>query len=159
MSQPFRRALRTITYGLYVLTVRSGDEVSASTINFLTQTSLDPPLVVVALKRDSRTQQLADRAGSFALNVLASDQKQVAADFFKPTRVEGDSLNGHRTKPSRRFNHPVLEEAAAWFECRVVQKVDIGDHVPYLAEAVDGEVVREVPRYLVMWDTGWYYGG
>ncbi|MCX8203863.1 MAG: flavin reductase, partial [Nitrososphaeria archaeon] len=67
--------------------------------------------------------------------------------------------NGHRTRPSRRFGHPVLEEAPAWFECRVVQKFDIGDHIPYLAEAVDGEVVREVPRYLVMWDTGWYYGG
>ncbi|MDW8044028.1 MAG: flavin reductase family protein [Nitrososphaerota archaeon] len=159
MSQPLRKALRTITYGLYVLTVRSGTDVSAAAINFLTQTSMDPPLVLVALKRGSYTQQLVERAGSFAMNVLASDQKQVAADFFRPTRVEGDTLNGHRTRPSRRFGHPVLEEAPAWFECRVVQKFDIGDHIPYLAEAVDGEVVREVPRYLVMWDTGWYYGG
>ena len=39
-------------------------------------------------------------------------------------------------------------------ECQVVEKVDQGDHVIYVGRVVDGAVVRQVPRYLVMWDTG-----
>lgn len=159
MSEEFRRALRTLTYGLYVVTSRSGDGFAAATVNFLTQTSFNPPLVVVALKRDSGLQRAVESSRAFAVNVPSSDQKSLAADFFKPVRVEGNALNGHPFKLSRTLSLPVLEECPAWFECQVVEKVDQGDHVIYVGRVVDGELVRQAQRYLVMWDTGWYYGG
>jgi flavin reductase (DIM6/NTAB) family NADH-FMN oxidoreductase RutF len=159
MSEEFRKALRTITYGLYVVTSKSGGELAAATVNFLTQTSFNPPLVVVALKRDSGLQRAVESSRAFAVNVFAGDQKSLAADFFKPVKVEGNSLNGHPFTLSRTLGLPILEECPAWFECQVVEKVDHGDHVIYVGRVVDGAVVRQVPRYLVMWDTGWYYGG
>ncbi|MDJ0273634.1 MAG: flavin reductase family protein [Nitrososphaerota archaeon] len=159
MSEAFRKALRTLTYGLYVVTSRSGGELSAATVNFLTQTSFNPPLVVVALKRDSGLQRAVESSRSFAVNVLSADQKQLAADFFKPVKVEGNNINGHPFRLSRTLSLPVLEECPAWFECQVVEKVDQGDHVIYVGKVVDGELVRQADRYLVMWDTGWYYGG
>ncbi len=159
MSEEFRKALRTLTYGLYVVTSRTEEGPVAATVNFLTQTSFNPPLVVVALKRESGLQRAVEGSRAFAVNVLAGDQKSLAADFFKPVRVEGNALNGHPFTHSRTLGLTVLEECPAWFECQVVEKVDQGDHVIYVGKVVDGAVVRQVPRYLVMWDTGWYYGG
>jgi flavin reductase (DIM6/NTAB) family NADH-FMN oxidoreductase RutF len=159
VAEEFRRALRTLTYGLYVVTSRVGEEIAAAAVNFLTQTSFKPPLVVTALKRGSRLQEVVEASGAFAVSVLAADQKAIAADFFKPLSVMGGLLNGHKARPSRTLSIPVLEEAPAWFECRIEGKLDIGDHVIYVGRVVDGQLVREAPRYLVMWDTGWYYGG
>lgn len=44
-----KTALRMIPYGLYVLTAENGEgRAAAATVNWVTQTSFDPPLVVNA---------------------------------------------------------------------------------------------------------------
>ena len=49
-----KTALRMIPYGLYVLTAEGKDgKVAASTVNWVTQTAFQPPLVVVGVKADS----------------------------------------------------------------------------------------------------------
>ena len=49
-----KTALRMIPYGIYVLTAEAGDgETAAATVNWVTQTSFDPPLVVIGVKADS----------------------------------------------------------------------------------------------------------
>ena len=48
-----KTALRMIPYGMYVLTSKDGKDVSAATVNWLTQTSFAPPLVAMGVKGDS----------------------------------------------------------------------------------------------------------
>ena len=49
-----KTALRMIPYGIYVLTSEGKDgKVAASTVNWVTQTAFQPPLVVVGVKADS----------------------------------------------------------------------------------------------------------
>ncbi len=49
-----KTALRMIPYGIYVLTAEKADgTVAAATVNWVTQTSFNPPLIVVGLKVDS----------------------------------------------------------------------------------------------------------
>lgn len=105
-----KKVLRSFTYGLYVLTAQDGDEVAAGTVNWVTQASFQPPLVVVGLKRDSHLHALVERTGKLALMTLAHDQKAIAQDFFKPTVREGDRLNGHPFEPSPTFGLPLLTE-------------------------------------------------
>ena len=70
-----KTALRMIPYGIYVLTVQGSDGVAAATVNWVTQTSFDPPLVVVGVKTDSGAYQLLKDAGHFALNMLGKGQQ------------------------------------------------------------------------------------
>ena len=49
-----KTTLRMIPYGIYVLTAESDDGIAAATVNWVTQTSFDPPLVVVGVKADSK---------------------------------------------------------------------------------------------------------
>ena len=44
------------------------------------------------------------------MNVLSADQKQVAEDFFRPSKVEGDKVNGYPFKPGAT-GAPILDEA------------------------------------------------
>lgn len=154
-----RKALRMITYGLYVLTARSGGRVAASTVNWLSQASFNPPLVMVALKKGGSVHNLVEESGGFAVNILGSGQKDVAAAFFGPTRVEGGLINGYEFEEAPGTGAPLIKAAPAWFECRVVGRVGKGDHTVFVGEVVGAGVRREGAKPLVMWETGWYYGG
>ena len=44
-----KKTLRMINYGMYVLTSKDGDQLDAATVNWVTQASFNPPLVVVGV--------------------------------------------------------------------------------------------------------------
>jgi flavin reductase (DIM6/NTAB) family NADH-FMN oxidoreductase RutF len=53
---------------------------------------------------------------------------------------------------------PILEQALAYFECRVVDKIERGDHTVFVAEVIDAGVQRE-GQPLTLAETGFKYGG
>ena len=80
-----KTALRMIPYGLYVLTAEDAEgTVAAATVNWVTQTSFDPPLVAVGVKVESGAHGLIKSTGAFVLNVLGKGQQEQAYAFFKP---------------------------------------------------------------------------
>src|SRR4051794_39211075 len=90
-----KTALRMIPYGLYVLTAADKEgEVAAATVNWVTQASFTPPLVVVGVKADSGAHAVIKRSAAFALNVLGKGQQAAAFAFFKPTNREAGRING-----------------------------------------------------------------
>jgi flavin reductase (DIM6/NTAB) family NADH-FMN oxidoreductase RutF len=161
-----KTALRMIPYGLYVLTAEGdGGEVAAATVNWVTQVSFEPPLVVVGVKADSSAHALIGKTRCFALNVLGKDHKDLAFAFFKPTQKQGDTLNG---QPYRRgaTGSPILTNLPAYLECRVREIISQGDHSAVLAEVVDAGVAqapagRADDATLWLKDLGekMYYGG
>lgn len=154
-----KRTLRLITYGLYVLTAADGEEIAAGTINWLSQASFNPPLVMVAIKRDSHLHALIERTGQFAVNILGAGQKEIAAAFFRPTQVSEGRLNGYPFERGPQTGAPLLLDLPAWFEARVTDRVHRGDHTVFVAEVIEAGLRDPEARPLEMWDTGWYYGG
>ena len=152
-----KTALRMISYGLYVVTTKQGAEYSAATINWLTQASFQPPLVALGMKADSTTRAHMRSGSAFAVNVLASGQKDMAFAFFKPTQVEGNKLSGYEFEPGPS-GQPLLLEAPAWFECRVADIIERGDHHVVIAEVTDAGVRRESAP-LTLTEVGVFYGG
>lgn len=152
-------ALRAINYGLSVLTANDGDEYAAAGINWISQASFDPPLVMVALKTDSDSHALVERTGAFAVNVLGEDQLDVAKAFFRTTTVEGGTLNGYRFEPAPTTGAPLLTDLAYWFEARVTDTVERGDHTVFVAEVVDAGVRDDGVTPLSLRATGMSYGG
>jgi len=132
-----KTVLRMIPYGLYVLTTRGKDDaVAAATVNWVTQASFAPPLVVVGVKADSHAHPLIKDSKAFALNVLGKDQGPMAFTFFKPAVRDGQTISG---EPFRWgvTGAPVLEGAPAVIECRLVDSVERGDHSIFVGEVVE----------------------
>ena len=48
-----KKVLRQISYGMYVVSAAAENVVSAGTVNWLSQASFSPPLVMVGVKKDS----------------------------------------------------------------------------------------------------------
>lgn len=159
-------ALRMIPYGIYVLTADDGKgNVGAATVNWVTQGSFAPPLVVVGVKADSGAHTVVKGTGKFALNMLGKDGKGAAFTFFKPAKVEDGKLSGQAFRAGAN-GAPILESAIGAVECSVKEFVELGDHHIVIAEVTEAYVPKPVEgradaAILEMKDLGdnVYYGG
>jgi flavin reductase (DIM6/NTAB) family NADH-FMN oxidoreductase RutF len=139
-----KTALRMIPYGLYVLTAESKDgSVAAATINWVTQASFTPPLVVMGVKTDSGAHAIIKEAEKFALNVLGKGQQSMAFNFFKSHERAGDSVGGEPFEKSPA-GVPILLNTPAWVECKLVSTVELGDHSVFVGEVTEAGV-RQAP--------------
>ena len=152
-----KKALRMIPYGLFILTSKNGDDVASGTVNWVTQSSFKPPLVAVAIKADSHPYGVVKASGSFALNVLGEGQKDVAQAFFMTVQPEGNKLGPVTFHPGTTGS-PIINESPAYWECRVVDVTEQGDHHVFIGEVVEAGVQGE-GQTLLLRDTGWNYGG
>jgi flavin reductase (DIM6/NTAB) family NADH-FMN oxidoreductase RutF len=139
-----KQALRMIPYGLYVLTAESADgRVAASTVNWVTQASFDPPLLAVGVKADSGAHAIIKESKAFALNILGKGQDSMAFSFFKPVEREGNSIAGEAFS-SGSSGSPILSNAHASIECKLVDTVEIGDHSLFVGEVVDAGISKKL---------------
>jgi flavin reductase (DIM6/NTAB) family NADH-FMN oxidoreductase RutF len=138
-----KTALRMIPYGLYVLTAQGKDgRVAAATVNWVTQTAFEPPLVVVGVKADSHAHAVIKESKSFALNILGKNQKDVAFTFFKPLEREGNTIGGQPFR-SGSLGAPIFENVPAFIECVLVETFERSDHSVFVGEVKDAGVAQQ----------------
>jgi flavin reductase (DIM6/NTAB) family NADH-FMN oxidoreductase RutF len=138
-----KTALRMIPYGLYVLTAETRDgRVAAATVNWVTQASFEPPLLVVGVKVGSSPHALIKETRCFALSILGKGQGAVAYAFFKPAHREGDRIGGELVRAGATGS-PILVNAPAAVECELVSAVEEGDHAIFVGKVVAASVATE----------------
>jgi flavin reductase (DIM6/NTAB) family NADH-FMN oxidoreductase RutF len=152
-----KKTLRLLTYGLYIVTSRDGEEYAAGTITWLSQCSMEPPLVMAGIQQESSLHAAIGNSRAFAVHIIGRSQKNMAMNFFKTTKREGQTLNGHRFE-SGATGSPILADALAWVECRVLEEIRRGDHTIFVAEVVDTGARRD-EEPLTLREAGFSYGG
>ncbi len=134
-----KTVLRIIPYGIYVVTAKTAaGEIAAATVNWVTQTSFEPPLVAIAVKADSGPLNVIREAGNFALNFLGKGQQGFAFAFFKPANADDGTINGEAYQDGAT-GAPILDGAPANIECKLVDIIAHGDHHLVLGEVVNAE--------------------
>ena len=152
-----KTVLRMIPYGLYVLGAGAGDDIGMGTINWVTQASFAPPLVVMGIKTDSNIHQLMEANRKFALSMLKTGQKDQAYAFFKPAAPEGGKINGFDFKPAGN-GCPTLDDAAGYVAGDIHEIFQRGDHSIFIGE-VSEAVLHDAAEPLTLKEIGANYGG
>ena len=135
-----KTALRMIPYGLYILTAEGKDgRVAAAAVNWVTQTSFSPPLIVVGVKTDSLAFHLIKETGTFALNMLGKGQQDLAFNFFRSHERDGQTIGGEPFEAGKT-GAPLLKNLPAFVECRLSEMVEIGDHATVIGEVVNAGI-------------------
>jgi flavin reductase (DIM6/NTAB) family NADH-FMN oxidoreductase RutF len=165
-DQAKKTALRMIPYGIYVMTTKTADgAINAATVNWVTQSAFNPPLIAVGVKVDSGVYAAMQETRQFVLNVLGKGQQGPAFTFFKPVQVADGKLSGEAFHPAAN-GAPILDNAPAALECRVVEIVAQGDHHIVVAEVTEAHLTQPIEgrpdeAVLEMKDLGAkvFYGG
>ncbi|MBZ8179436.1 flavin reductase family protein [Oscillatoria salina] len=157
-EQAKKTMLRKIPHGLYICGVKDGDEMNGFTLSWLTQSSFKPPLVVACVKQDSGSHAMIKNTALFSVSFLDSEQKDMAAKFFQPKRRVGDKLEDVEFYPGAETGCPIIKDSLGYIECKVVDRIEKGDHTVFVAEVIGSGVHREGSQ-LLLETTGWNYGG
>jgi len=93
-----KTVLRMFTYGLYAITARQGDDVSAMTANWIAQSSFTPPMLMLAVESDSHTCKVINASGAFAVNIYESGQREQAGQLG---RTSASTAKARRSRSKR----------------------------------------------------------
>ncbi|GAB1818236.1 flavin reductase family protein [Herbidospora sp. RD11066] len=146
----FRAVMGALPTGVSLLTTRHATGVWAMTVGSLTSLSLDPPLLLVCLRRSSATLDMIAGHGRFAVSVLAAGHAAVADTFARPR----DRAAVEATPFSTFDDLPVLPGALAWLTCGHEHTYTSGDHAIVIGavrrarrEGTGEPLVRHDSRY------------
>ncbi len=130
-----RNAFGRFATGVTIVTTATPDRHVAIAANSFSSVSLDPPLVLWSVAKDSRRFSYFEQAQDYAIHVLAADQ----ADLCKEV-----SQNVHALEDAgltcNAAGVPLIEGSLARFECRRVAAYEAGDHVIVLGEVVRSQM-------------------
>lgn len=156
-DQATHEALRRLSYALYILGVGNEGEMNAMAASWVTQCSFDPPLLMVAVRKDTRTYDLIRDGRAFTLNLLDKKHTDIVRGLEKPFDMVHDKLD--RVSHSEgETGAPVLDQAFAYIECRVTEIYEPGDHAIVVGEVVHARL-RSEGEALMCSDLKWHYGG
>ncbi len=160
-----KKVLRMVPYGLYLVGVRRREvkdvakDLNVFVGSWLTQVSFKPPMLVAGFRRDAHSLEMVKESGVFTVNVLGSDQKDLAARFFKDVPVTDKEMAGVPYVRGAHTGAPVLPDTPAHVECEVVHVYEgENDHAVVVAKVVAWEHRREA-KPLTHAETGWHYAG
>src|SRR5216110_2973695 len=88
-SGDFRIAMRQLTGGVSVITAGRGRDISGMTVTSVSSLSVDPPTLIVSVNRSASSWPLLQRYGAFGVNILASDQIDIAERFAGKDGLKG----------------------------------------------------------------------
>lgn len=136
MQGTFHELVGDLDYSMFVVTTTDGSEHAGCLVGFASQTSIDPPRFLVCLSRNNRTYRVARAADLLAVHFVPREAESLAELF-------GGSSGDDVEKFARCAWHPgpggvpVVEGCDNWFAGRVLDRVDLGDHVGFLLEPVE----------------------
>jgi flavin reductase (DIM6/NTAB) family NADH-FMN oxidoreductase RutF/CheY-like chemotaxis protein len=131
---------RSMSNGVYVVTVDDKGQINGATTPWVTQLSYDPLMVMAAISPMRKCHEMITNSGQFALNVLASGQIDVASRFALTTGREIDKFEG--VVPQRTpAGNPLLSGVFAYVDCELVKTVAVGDHSLFVGEVIGAEIL------------------
>ena len=135
-SETLRRAMRAWTTGVAIVTSMYGDQQYGMTVNSFTSISLEPPLISVALRQLTHTHELVVKSGMFSITILAAAQKELSDRFAGKLPNITNRFDGVQTE-TISLDSPVFKDGMAYFDCRVVNSIPVGENTLFVAEVLD----------------------
>ena len=127
----FRAALGMFATGVTIVTARTAQgELVGLTASSFNSVSLDPPLVLWSLSQRSMSMETFATGSHYAINVLAAEQHELALRFAAPV-VDRWTDTAWRAGVA---GAPLIEGAAAHFECFNRSRYEEGDHVIFVGQ-------------------------
>jgi flavin reductase (DIM6/NTAB) family NADH-FMN oxidoreductase RutF len=146
-SDPTINALGRVVGSLCILTAQKGNENNllsgAMVASWVSQASFSPPGITIAVAKERAVENLLHTGDSFALNILEQNNHQSLLKQFLQSFKPGDNRFAGLEIKLSPGKQPLLNEALAWLEGTVNQRMECGDHWLIYAEIKHGKVIKK----------------
>ncbi|WP_412033705.1 flavin reductase family protein [Mycobacterium sherrisii] len=136
---------------MFVVTTQANGTAAGCLVGFACQASIRPPRFLVGLSTQNHTYRVAAQATHLAVHVFDVEHIDVVEFFGSHTGDRTDKFARCRwhVGPAQL---PILEDAAAWFVGKIVDRFSLGDHVGHLLRPLDGDPPAELEQWVSFGD-------
>ncbi|BAY28414.1 flavin reductase-like, FMN-binding protein [Nostoc carneum NIES-2107] len=137
------QAVGRIIGSLCVVTAKQDDISSAMLASWVAQASFNPPGLTIAVAKDRAVETLTHTGNKFVLNILKEgNHLGLMKHFLKPFGPAQDRFEGVATQETENGS-PILNDALAYLECSVNNRLESGDHWLVYATVENGKVLNQ----------------
>jgi 3-hydroxy-9,10-secoandrosta-1,3,5(10)-triene-9,17-dione monooxygenase reductase component len=157
LKQTVGRAIGRIPSGVFVLSARADGPAGAALVSWVQQAAFDPPSISVALAKERAIGQIIRSTERFALSVLGQPDAGLMKRFARGVPHGEDAFAGLNViqTPSTL---PVLADALAYLDCRLLSVCDFGaDHELFIAAVTAGQQLKEGSAFMHQRGNGFHY--
>jgi len=141
-------AFTALVHGVYVVTTRLGEKINGMTAAWVAQVSLNPLLVMVSIAPSRYSHTLIKESGIFAINVLTGEQVELAKRFGYKSGRKIDKFAGLDCLAAGS-GAPVLPQAYAYLDLRLVHTYTAGDHTLFVGEVMEAKILHPQSQPLI----------
>lgn len=143
-ARQLRDMMARFATGVTVVAARYGPLLAGMTANAIASISIDPPLMMASISVKSETHRAIIESHAFALSILSAEQRDLATCFAQPTTAAKLKRFCDAPWHEAETGSPIIDDAIAYFDCRLVERYSAGDHTMFLGEIVAAGFSEEV---------------
>ena len=138
------KALRKISYGLYIISSKKGDRINGQIANTVFQVTSEPPTISVCINKQNLTHEFINESGVFTASILSKEtpMKFIGHFGFKSGR-EIDKFKDIKYRVGITGAPIVLENTIGYLEVEVINSLDVGTHTVFIGKMVDAGIIKE----------------
>jgi flavin reductase (DIM6/NTAB) family NADH-FMN oxidoreductase RutF len=137
-QEVFEALVGNLDYPMFVVTASAQGQHAGCLVGFLTQSSIDPPRLLVCLSKNNHTYRVAMDASVLVVHFLGSADVRLARLFGEQTGDETDKF-AQCDWDEGPAGIPVLRGCRGWVAGRIARQLELGDHNGFLLDIMDGE--------------------
>jgi flavin reductase (DIM6/NTAB) family NADH-FMN oxidoreductase RutF len=150
VERQFRAVMRRLAGGVSVITAGRDDDITGMTVTSLTSLSADPPRLLVSIHRQACCFAPIERYRRFGVNILGSDQQQLADRFCNGKLGGRQRFEGTTWFPGAS-GVPLLGQSLAAVECQVEEIIERHSHGIIVGRLLNMELSHRLTG-LVYWN-------
>lgn len=140
------KAFYKITYGLYLLSAQQDGRDNACVINTAVQVASEPMRISISVIKKNRTCEMIAASGRFNLSSLTEDTPfSLFQRFGMQSGRDVDKFAGFEGTERSENGLTYLKDANMYLSARVVDSIDLGSHILFIAEPTQAQVLSERP--------------
>lgn len=141
------KALDNISCGIFVLTASDGIKQNGCIINTAMQVTINPLQISVTVNKSNYTTEIIKKSGSFNLCCLdeSADFELIKRFGFSSGRDNDKFKNFSEYKTAANGIYYITERTSSAISAKVVNSVDVGTHIIFIAEVTQAIVLSDKP--------------
>ena len=144
MSKEFDiSVLNLLSYGMYIVAAKSGDQINGQIVNTVFQITSEPPRVAVSINHENLTHELINQSKMFSVSILdESTPLSFIGRFGFRSGRDLDKLSAVKFLKGIDNCPIVVDNAIAYLEVKVINQVDVNTHTVFIGEVMNGKILR-----------------
>ena len=138
----FKEAMRQWVAGVTIVTTDDDGTLGGMTASSFTSVSINPHLILIAVKETAYTHDLIKNSGVFAANILNTQQVEWAKRFAGMYPEIEDRFFDIEYSTAETGS-PILPDVMGWVDCKVYGSHQAGDHTIFVGQVLDAKGIGE----------------